>query len=941
MESKKLLFVVAASLVACGGIYGCGEDGGVSTGGNTPAKVVLCGGEYCPASACVEDVCAAGSAVDKAAYCKDQTNCHTDASCKGEGDCDYVCGQTKNSCKWSVCKTASACQTSDQCDYSNSMEDSDGDGLLNGLEAKLGTDPCNADTDGDGVPDGLEDLNHNGIIEEHLGETDPTDASSKPASSEAVLLIQEVCNPEKMTSGGSMESLDNGMLNIAVPKGIGQNRSLTGTRQKNSARYDDPAGVAIFFMAKERPSSPNSILSKLMTTEEGGVLEDAVASSNFTSSVPLTAWYDNGYNRDRSLQFVPDHEVTRYIYNITLTENGTIEAVADAIVKAETKDNILTTGKTTCADNQAVLYLSRSVYLENDKMVVGYSGAIACKDTKASNMQVSALMDDIYSGTHVAPKGLDSARYGFDAYKSFVCQTKDFGESNAKVDFIWVIDNSGSMQDEQENLAKTVDAFVEQLTASGIDYRYGVTSTDAYLLDEWDDKLNEKSQLSVFYDATSEWYQESVGYYGYSGLRNTGVNAGAVNRCMLNNTTVQRQGTSLADLVTKDTDCTKVDDATKELVKGYNICGRGYEDGLKSGLVILERLALDASMAYADIPEDAENVLDLKRKSNWVFSNTGNSAQRNCAEGATSEKIVNNATCATAYDSCALRDDALRYFIWVSDEESRQFKEPIDTKADGTTSLLSDITTELVGCKTGYKLGVTDNNDGDTIDLNQFVFEMARGMWTKQPTQDETACNPSMREKLLNLEASGEDLEEMSLAKLKENLPEYYNMLMYYIQEYKKYEGKGGVAGFALVGDVGKDKGGACQELKNSGDAKEGANYGLSYIHMAKYLSQLTSDGKNDGKGGGYASICSTDYSATVNAIFEDVAGRLSRHGLKGYPISSTIRVAIVQNGVSKELQRGKDWSYDASQNTITFKYKANSTDQIAIAYVVWSPLQG
>jgi len=38
----------------------------------------------------------------------------------------------------------------------NPTADQDGDGMLNYLEAKYGTDPCNPDTDGDGVPDGYE-----------------------------------------------------------------------------------------------------------------------------------------------------------------------------------------------------------------------------------------------------------------------------------------------------------------------------------------------------------------------------------------------------------------------------------------------------------------------------------------------------------------------------------------------------------------------------------------------------------------------------------------------------------------------------------------------------------------------------------------------------------------------------------------------------------------
>ncbi len=41
-------------------------------------------------------------------------------------------------------------------DVSSQAKDSDGDGISNGLEHEIGTDPCKADTDGDGVSDGFE-----------------------------------------------------------------------------------------------------------------------------------------------------------------------------------------------------------------------------------------------------------------------------------------------------------------------------------------------------------------------------------------------------------------------------------------------------------------------------------------------------------------------------------------------------------------------------------------------------------------------------------------------------------------------------------------------------------------------------------------------------------------------------------------------------------------
>lgn len=51
--------------------------------------------------------------------------------------------------------------------------DSDGDGLSDLIEKRLGTNPHRKDTDRDGLSDGFEDMNHNGIYEPHRGETNP------------------------------------------------------------------------------------------------------------------------------------------------------------------------------------------------------------------------------------------------------------------------------------------------------------------------------------------------------------------------------------------------------------------------------------------------------------------------------------------------------------------------------------------------------------------------------------------------------------------------------------------------------------------------------------------------------------------------------------------------------------------------------------------------
>ena len=50
-------------------------------------------------------------------------------------------------------------------------------------------------------------------------------------------------------------------------------------------------------------------------------------------------------------------------------------------------------------------------------------------------------------------------------------------ESGAKVDVLFVVDNSGSMMEEQQGLGSNFAAFMSAATASGVDYRIGVTTT--------------------------------------------------------------------------------------------------------------------------------------------------------------------------------------------------------------------------------------------------------------------------------------------------------------------------------------------------------------------------------------------------------------------------------------------------------------------------------
>lgn len=51
---------------------------------------------------------------------------------------------------------------------------------------------------------------------------------------------------------------------------------------------------------------------------------------------------------------------------------------------------------------------------------------------------------------------------------------------NAKIDMLWVVDNSGSMQPLQTNMTNNFNSFINQFVTKGYDFHLAVTSSDSY-----------------------------------------------------------------------------------------------------------------------------------------------------------------------------------------------------------------------------------------------------------------------------------------------------------------------------------------------------------------------------------------------------------------------------------------------------------------------------
>jgi hypothetical protein len=79
--------------------------------------------------------------------------------------------------------------------------------------------------------------------------------------------------------------------------------------------------------------------------------------------------------------------------------------------------------------------------------------------------------------------------------------------SNNKIDILWVVDNSGSMDPLQASLVTNFGTFISNFSTKGFDYKMAVTTTDAYLADPTYDN---QPTLAKFRDGVGG---DLTGYY--------------------------------------------------------------------------------------------------------------------------------------------------------------------------------------------------------------------------------------------------------------------------------------------------------------------------------------------------------------------------------------------------------------------------------------------
>lgn len=332
--------------------------------------------------------------------------------------------------------------------------DTDGDGLLDGVEVgktsspdpschfsgdadpTTKTNPLNPDSDGDGIPDGAEDANRNGRVD--AGETDPNNRNDATPTAVAACAVQNLA-PITLHPEAAADLLLATRPTYTERSTIRSGGAAVGKMVFAPASQAQPVPMAGFALIK-RPRGTTPIAEEAAARQAIGGLTAPIVQ-------PFTTW--DGY------------PAVRAIYD--LSGNGDLKARANAVVQALVPGSTdLLTGT---AGTNGPFKLQMEYVVRSPNRAVIVASVMKASDWTGENVW---RLDDVANGSALGQHG-DQINAACDRFTT--------GEW-PKIDFLWVIDNSGSMEDDQTALANAATEMGNQLSGAAIDWRVAVVTTD-------------------------------------------------------------------------------------------------------------------------------------------------------------------------------------------------------------------------------------------------------------------------------------------------------------------------------------------------------------------------------------------------------------------------------------------------------------------------------
>ncbi len=335
------------------------------------------------------------------------------------------------------------------------LADTDGDGIDDGVEVSNGvTDPRNPDSDGDGLLDGDEDRNHNGVVD--LTETDPnntdTDGDGVPDIAETLAIS---CAASASPGRRVLEDYL-GDWHLDIPSEFSdQTRydvNLGGTSLVHAAYFQDPTtGVYAFVISKP----PADGVERAQDMMAGDIIRLGHAVRVVDRTIHPFATWDGFYAANATVRAQSSEQEASLVRDEIVAQIlGLATAMPDGSGPAEGPRS-----------SQWTIRLS-TVYRSSQRIIV--SGAIVPATDTLPDIVAAELSDATNTTT--------LSQFGDETYLS--CRLLALFEDFFAVDFLWLVDDSLSMRDDQATIAEAADRFYGTLNSSFLDYRAMVISTD-------------------------------------------------------------------------------------------------------------------------------------------------------------------------------------------------------------------------------------------------------------------------------------------------------------------------------------------------------------------------------------------------------------------------------------------------------------------------------
>ncbi|MBI5513307.1 MAG: hypothetical protein HY909_06030 [Deltaproteobacteria bacterium] len=322
-------------------------------------------------------------------------------------------------------------------------------------ERCAGLNPLNPDTDADGVADGLEDRNLDGRIDTRHGETDPRIADTDGDGLGDGMSGVSICRPAGLATVTQL-GLPGANVQAGYDPRWGTARRVTGTMGRSGVVLEDPAvdaAAAVFAL-----------------TSMGDVRAEAArAEAALTAGLGAGAALVLG---GRSFRTHEGNDAVASTYRVARATTAT--ALRDAVAAS-----MLGTAPP-AAPAPAGASSDFVVEIATVRRTVGASAGVT---DVIVGVAPRAVFDDVTRTTALRVNDLVNATGVAQLDRGLGAHCQVFrADRTAQADFLWTVDISGSMGPYQMRLGATARAFFERLRTAGVDFRVGVVAAGEAML---------------------------------------------------------------------------------------------------------------------------------------------------------------------------------------------------------------------------------------------------------------------------------------------------------------------------------------------------------------------------------------------------------------------------------------------------------------------------